>query len=163
MSKLAALAAKRRQKEIERTSPSHTIDPGSQDDYTASLNKLRISQSSEDKSSSRKAKMLQVEDAAELASEANHAEKGNDTALQRGLTDQANGHIAEASFTVPPNMRGPPSAFASIMTSHDADTQLSTSPDLSSVGAIAKSFDFAEPSPDDVVTKAQNSKGRIQS
>lgn len=158
MSKLAALAAKRRQKDSERSASTSTNSGPTQDDYTASLNKLRITQPS------RKLEITKMTEPSTIGKigvdfEALNTGEVKETTHQRDIEEQP----LEASSVVDQDIRAQPSAFASIMTSHDAANYSPASIDVLSVDAIAKSFDFAEPSPDDIVTRAQTSKGRIQS
>lgn len=158
MSKLAALAAKRRQKESERSESSATDTTSSKDDYTASLNKLRISHTTRTEPSTQRTDASDASSATlESESHDQKQEQNNKTEQDRG---EATGETPDLSVAVDTNIRARPSAFASIMTSHDRDRRLSSSQNLLPVNDIAKSFDFTEPSPDDVVTKAQNPKGR---
>ncbi|OAL28869.1 translation elongation factor Tu [Fonsecaea nubica] len=155
MSKLAALAAKRRQKESEKLDAQSVADTGSQQDYLSSLNKLRISQSIKAKS--------EATDASDssptyLQLQSPKKDHRNDQSIQAENKQTTAEGTADVSLAVNQCLRAGPSAFASIMTSRDADTRLPSSSDFFSFGANAKSFNFAEPSPDDIVTKAQIAK-----
>ncbi|KIX96399.1 uncharacterized protein Z520_07665 [Fonsecaea multimorphosa CBS 102226] len=154
-SKLAALAAKRRQKESERLDAQTTDDTGSQQDYLSSLNKLRISQPSRVKSESSDASASPLAES-QLQSQKNDHRHGD--SVQIDSKHKSSQGAPDASLEVDQRLRAGPSAFASIMTSRDADTYLPSSSDLFSIGVNAKSFNFAEPSPDDIVTKAQTGK-----
>jgi len=166
MSKLAALAAKRRQRESER-SASETKSPASQDGYVASLNKLRISQPSRirERLAGSRADQSPPRELTAVP------ESGHDVTVEGGLEvkDAQNSEkTAEAapsdrSSRADTNLRAQPSAFASIMTSHHFIPSLLASPSILYDEFVAETFDFTEPSPDDIVTKAQNSKGRMTS
>ncbi|EXJ69369.1 elongation factor 1-alpha [Cladophialophora psammophila CBS 110553] len=155
MSKLAALAAKRRQKESEKSDAQTTANDGSQQDYLSSLNKLRISQPSRAKSGPADASDSLTEEPQPQSQERNHSSDQN---MQMESKQIAAERASDGSLAVDQHLRGHPSPFASIMTSRDADAYLLSSTDFFSIRANAKSFNFAEPSPDDIVTKAQNAK-----
>ncbi|OAP54839.1 translation elongation factor Tu [Fonsecaea erecta] len=155
VSKLAALAAKRRKKESEKLDTQTTADTGSQQDYLSSLNKLRISQSSRVRSRSTGASASAPAES-QLELQKNDHRGAQSTHIESKQTSP--GRILENSLEVDQHLRAGPSAFASIMTSRDADTYLLSSSDLFSSEANAKSFNFAEPSPDDIVTQAQTGK-----
>ncbi|KIV83257.1 translation elongation factor Tu [Exophiala sideris] len=152
MSKLAALAAKRRQKESGRSDSSATDTTGSQDDYAASLNKLRISHTDRTGPGARQHTDSSDTSSVRLEPESRKPEPDAKSEQEIGV---AADNTPDPSVAVDSNLRGRPSAFASIMTSHDQDRHLPSSHNLLPINHIAKSFDFAEPSPDDVVTKAQ--------
>jgi hypothetical protein len=59
-------------------------------------------------------------------------------------------------------LRASPSAFASLLTGTTAASNFPYSASFLQAYPAAKTFDFAEPSPDDIVIKAQNPKGRTQ-
>lgn len=160
MSKLAALAAKRRQKESERSGSTATGSSESQDDYAARLNKLRITDPNRAKPDASKRTDTSVEEgsiAGHESADPEHLKQQHPSELSSDLETAA---TPDPSAFVEPCVRARPSPFASIMTSQTTDLLLSTSPDLLVVEESAKSFDFTEPSPDDVVTRAQNAKGR---
>ncbi|KAL2428447.1 HBS1-like protein [Exophiala dermatitidis] len=158
MSKLAALAAKRKQEKSARSSESATTDSAdSQDDYATRLNKLRISDTNKPKPQAhRQAEETVTNDSKPTSSESQAPTSDSHTTSANESEVAAS---SDPSISVAPAIRGRPSAFASIMTSHDPSVRLSAPPpDLITVEEVAKSFDFAEPSPDDVVTRAQNPK-----
>ncbi|KIX03946.1 translation elongation factor Tu [Rhinocladiella mackenziei CBS 650.93] len=157
VSKLAALAAKRRQHESERSGPSTVNGSTSQDDYITSLNKLRISQPSRIKEDSARAADSLGNELVKVEAESSGADKGNVTE-QTGSPELRAEKVTDISVSTSSNIRGAPSAFASIMTSHDAGNYLSVPRDLFSGDMFTKCFDFAEPSPDDVVATARESK-----
>ncbi|KAK5192036.1 hypothetical protein LTR47_003493 [Exophiala xenobiotica] len=157
-SKLAALAAKRRQKENERPESSATTTSSSQEDYAARLSKLHISHAPK-----RKLGFSHPTDSSDQNSKAVKIDPQptdpSDTATQPQETGSVETKTEPDPFAVvASNIRGRPSAFASIMTSHDLDQHQQISPDIFPVDGFAKSSAFAEPSPDDVVSRAQNAK-----
>ncbi|KIW14431.1 hypothetical protein PV08_07214 [Exophiala spinifera] len=157
-SKLAALAAKRRQKENERSASNNIPTPKSDNDYVARLRSLHINgpaaqqrptttrtnESSKDHIMTDDLQVQRPEDDSTLGSSTEHGQK------------------SETPNVPEPVIRAPPSAFASIMTSHDFDERhLQVSPNLLLPALdLSKFAAFAEPSPDDVVSRAQNAKGR---
>jgi elongation factor 1 alpha-like protein len=155
MSKLAALAAKRKQQANEQSGSVSANTPPCPDDYTANLNKLRISKNPpyahETEDPGTQKQFIDVD-----------MVKDNATDDPRALGRQSNPlkNQTDQSTLVDSNIRGRPSAFASIMTSQAANKESQTSSDVLSNGLLTKSFDFTEPSPDDIVTEAQNVKGR---
>ncbi|OCT48494.1 HBS1-like protein [Cladophialophora carrionii] len=144
MSKLAALAAKRRQKENQP--PASEPRPGSEvkEEYLSDLKKLEITPSSRAKTATDN---LQ-------AREGQAPSTSEESSAEADRPKQA----PEATLMVDQNLRGRPSKFASIMTNHGPESQSTPSTDFLAVKATAKSFSFAEPSPDDIVTKAQSAK-----
>ncbi|KAL2404080.1 HBS1-like protein [Exophiala dermatitidis] len=160
MSKLAALAAKRKQEKSARSQSATTDSADSQEDYASRLNKLRISDTNKAKPQAHiGAEEVVTNDGKPASSDS----KDSTSSAQDLHTTSANeAEIAassDPSISVAPAIRGRPSAFASIMTSHDPSVRLSAPPpDLITVEEVAKSFDFTEPSPDDVVARAQNPK-----
>lgn len=155
MSKLAALAAKRKQQVNEQSGSLSSNTPPCPDDYTANLNKLRISKTSRP-----------VHETEDLETQKQFIDMDmdkDDAANNPGTPGKQSNPLndqIDQSILVDSNIRGRPSAFASIMTSQAADKESQTSSDVLSNGLFTKSFDFTEPSPDDIVTKAQNAKGR---
>ena len=151
-SKLAALAAKRRQKDTQSHSQNPSPDAAPKDDYLSSLKRLRVTQIPEP----------QPESAAKNPSEGD-SRKGKETSKST-QADSAEcrdkDDDSESSLEVRQELRGQPSAFANIMTSHDTGNHVSLAPELVSSKALPLSVNFAESSPDDIVTKAQSAKGR---
>lgn len=153
MSKLAALAAKRRQQGSEQsaTASNDTVSASSQD-YTASLQKLRLGQT-RSRSNDTKTKNGSFSPNDKLL-------PGDDAQL-RGEEESVTEAVEEPpdpSTLVESDVRGTPSLFASIMTSQKEPTQHPRTAPLSSNEQITSPFDFTQPSPDDIVTKAQNVK-----
>ena len=147
-SKLAALAAKRKQQVNEQSGETPVNTTARSDDYTAHLNKLRISKSPH---------------ATSNIESPHDPNQGADVHMFGDEEPKASERIKvenDRSTLVEPDIRGRPSPFASIMTSQTADKDLQNSSDLLSTALLSKLFDFTEPSPDDIVTKAQNVKGR---
>ena len=157
---MAALAAKRRQKENERSESSTTTTASSQEDYAARLSKLHISHGPKRKLAFSRPADSSDQSSREVETDSQPANPP-DTATQPQETGSLETKTEPDPFAVvASNIRGRPSAFASIMTSHDLDQHLQISPDILPVDGFAKSSAFAEPSPDDIVSRAQNAKGR---
>ncbi|KAJ9614368.1 hypothetical protein H2200_002504 [Cladophialophora chaetospira] len=155
-SKLAALAAKRRQKENEPPPTESEPMTGikSEENYVSRLKKLQINQSNESESASTPGKAPQSAKRKGPEEELDATEAAGNEAKRRSLDD-----ISDASLVVDQCPRGRPSAFASIMTSRDTEDYSPPLIDLFSVNPYAAmTFNFAEPSPDDIVTKAQSAK-----
>lgn len=151
MSKLAALAAKRRQKENTNPAmPTKSEEEAPQDDYAASLSKLTLSN---DKSKNRVQKTtgnegdVMMTDAVATEAKAKSDSESTRTGALRGLEDE------------PIVARTKPSAFAG--TFLDTETSgLSTAIDSSILGTASFVFDFKDLSPDDIVYKAQTGRTR---
>lgn len=164
MSKLAALAAKRRQKENQQSSSSISDSTlSSRDDYTSGLNRLKITRPSTkpDKSTEKRtqSELSAVEKTPPV--DKNHLQIQS---KEEGVQKNKLGENQEQEVDVIPkdiNLRARPSAFASVMTHNNHSTSLTKPLTFSNEDLVAKTFDFTEPSPDDVVTKAQHSKGRL--
>lgn len=148
MSKLAALAAKRRQKEsANTTAPEKTEGTDPRDEYAASLSKLSLGDASRRR---------------------NLKDKDDDVVTKNGSSAQdkeATRDIIEPLVAKNPEdepivERIRPSAFA--------DTFLNATPTASSTSSIdpdllkstTPMFDFKDPSPDDIVYKAQTGRAR---
>jgi len=149
MSKLAALAAKRRQKEnANPAAPSKSKDEGPQDEYAASLSKLTLSN---DKPGGRTQKTIGTEgdvpmsDAAAIEPKA--GSELNGTGAKRDLEDEP---IVE---------RTKPSAFAGTFLD-TVTSDPSATIDSSIIGNASSMFDFKDPSPDDIVYRAQTGRTR---
>ncbi|KAK6385972.1 hypothetical protein LTS17_001545 [Exophiala oligosperma] len=154
-SKLAALAAKRRQKENERSSSNNTPAPSSENDYAARLQSLHINSQSNQQKPSTIRTNEPCED--QTMTDDLQMQDADKTSTLETSTEQE--REPEVLIVAQPVVRAKPSAFASIMTSHDFDTRpqvphnlVFPSPDPSRFAA------FAEPSPDDVISRAQNAK-----
>lgn len=156
MSKLAALAAKRRQKETEQPSESSSEVKPNQD-YLPSLKRLQITPSPQAKSSQATQRDAQVAEPALTKADQESGGSAEKEAQKPTLKD-----TTDSSFEVNQNLRANPSAFASIMTNHDTENFPPSSVSLFPGISNNKSFNFAEPSPDDIVTKAQSAKGRME-
>jgi elongation factor 1 alpha-like protein len=152
-SKLAALAAKRRQKETQASSSKPAASSESQEGYLSSLNRLRINSSPHAKAESLIGQDTKPKGPLDSTSTPANAPEGFAKHIE-GEKD------SEPSFEIRQDLRGRPSAFARIMTAHDTESQNVCPADLLLRDADTKSFNFAEPSPDDIVTKAQSAKGR---
>jgi elongation factor 1 alpha-like protein len=148
VSKLAALASKRRQK--ENHPPASERDPGGElkEHCLPNRTKPRITPPSRPKPAA-------ADDPRTAAHQAPPTSEESSAEADRPE------HAPDPSLAIDQNLRGHPSAFASIMTNHDPESQFTPSTDSLSVKVTATSFNFAEPSPDDIVTKAQSAKGRM--
>jgi elongation factor 1 alpha-like protein len=155
VSKLAALAAKRRQKESEQQSASSVdVDAKSKDDYVASLAKLKVSQAPKTKLDPGS----DIHSAPPDSTSATQAEQTLSEKTKEFSTDDKQSKPGE-DLLLAQDLRAAPSAFGSIMTNHDtAVGQALETLFLTAPAAVPASF--AGPSPDDIVTKAQTGKGR---
>lgn len=147
MSKLAALAAKRR-KDKEAAQSVAADSPAEPNDYAERLRQLHVTQPSpfqkadqQDQDAIGKAP---ADEAVTLSEEA------AETPVDQIKLPEA-GHIQ--------HLRRPPSTFASILTQNN-DQRAATPDALLPVDNLSSrsTFDFSQPSPDDVFRKAQGSK-----
>ena len=162
MSKLAALAAKRRQK--ENLKPTESANSDSQQEELAavsSLKDLRIASGSPPRKkdpaltiSSRIVSQAQTQGPKRSASSPDSLQTEN---FQTLISDEVDWKLLKD----PPDIRGPPSAFASSLFESARNTPVPSQilQHILQTEAQAKPFDFTELSPDDVVAKAQNAKG----
>lgn len=144
MSKLAALAAKRRQKEAAASQTSQTIAEPLADEYAASLSKLSLGN---DRLRERKqsASAIEKESAAGPSTEAE----------QQGIPADTEQAIPEEEIVV---MRTNPSAFAGAFLN---STQVASDFAIDPTDLVQKTaFTFNDPSPDDIVFKAQTGRSR---
>ncbi len=149
MSKLAALAARRRQKEnANPATPIEVSDGGLQDEYTASLSKLTLSN---DKPRARKQNATDKEGDALVTERA---------ATEPEVGSEFNGIDSTRNLEEEPIVeRTKPSAFAGTF----LDTRTSyrhPSIDSSILNSGPDMFDFKDPSPDDIVYRAQTGRSR---
>ena len=144
MSKLAALAAKRRQKEAAASQTSQTIAEPLADEYAASLSKLSLGN---DRLRDRKQSAAAVEKEPAAGSSTD--------AEQQGIPVDTEQAAPEEEIVV---TRTNPSAFAgAFLNSTHAPPYLVIDPtDLVEKPA----FTFNDPSPDDIVFKAQTGRSR---
>jgi hypothetical protein len=154
MSKLAALAAKRRQQEASKSSSTDSDQLRSADDYTETLNKLRISQTSRNPATTSAA----VEGGGDESPALGNISEYKDETNQENPSAQQD----ESELPMDQHLRAGPSAFATLL----VGTATAVAPEkLTSVlqpEARPVAFDFSKPSPDDIIDKAQTSKGRPQ-
>jgi hypothetical protein len=144
ISKLAALAAKRRQAETAKSSEdSGNSAFGASDDYTETLNQLRISQSRKSVSNETK----RQDDQAEQTDDINmsHPSKGN----------QESPPVREEEIVQ--DLRGTPSSFARTLAGVESTSGIKHLT-IDQLGLSGPTFKFAEPSPDDVIAKAQKTR-----
>jgi hypothetical protein len=167
MSKLAALAAKRRQKENEKQEIPVRKPVSSAEDSASSLDKLRIA--TKRVSASRKEPPLQPRQNLESETYLKQTQKRsspNTKSFQPKRQgdekrtedqDQSDSVQFEASLGA---LRAKPSLFARTLVDSGHSASHFPSEPLSSLPDPAVSFfDFSKPSPDDIVLKAQNFKG----
>ena len=155
-SKLAALAAKRRQKENEKQSAGDvSVKP--QDDYAASLSKLNISPlptAQRLRVTGEKKGLFYTPDQMHEACDKPSDNSPRTTSTEENTSDDKLPRVAEVKA-----LRASPSPFASIMLGHpDHEPAQSLTPVPLAVDT--NTFDFKDPSPDDIVYKAQTPKGR---
>jgi hypothetical protein len=160
MSKLAALAAKRRQKENTKSTETGFDSKMPKDENSSRLSALHISA----------AKPFDCNKPLEVTSAQNIPEKPAFTKLQQSQrinpnitrkTEPINYPLEDFSCArEAAQIRAIPSPFARMLLG-DSGSEVDTSFSFitTSNSSDAKSFDFVEPSPDDVVSKAQNTKG----
>ena len=156
MSKLAALAAKRRQKENARPAQAQESGPAATTDYVSSLRALRLS--------SAPSKPIATDGATESSSAAiQKPAKNNVDANPEKHSKVDTPHSREAGSQVETkDLLAGPSAFANAIfgTVHQVRPVNLAQPVLEpSLRSDQRAFDFTTPSPDDVVTKAQAAKG----
>jgi elongation factor 1 alpha-like protein len=157
MSKLAALAAKRRQKENARPVQAEESGPTAANDYASSLKALRLSSAPpvERKVSE---KQSEVDTAATQKLAANDLETHPTKHLKIDKLDPSK---PEFQFK-PEDVIAQPSAFAKTMfgaapQARPLNLVLPIHEPLH--GDYSPAFDFTTPSPDDLVTRAQAAKG----
>jgi hypothetical protein len=171
MSKLAALAARRRQKENEKALA------GGHDKLQAQEKQTAVLSASPNPPPSRH-KLLERTRIKE-GSETHNRDRTESFITTHPRTDvlrrepqspsiQASAESGNSPASVEPStaIRANPSSFAATITApnssaHNIESHLSNdfASAISFVGPVAKLFDFTDPSPDDVVKKAQSSKG----
>ena len=137
MSKLAALAAKRRQQESQKTSSEDPDQAVSGVEYNETLKKLQIS---------RPAKQTQSSKTNEELSE------GKQVDLE--AQDVSLADVPEEQLNTAQDLRGTPSTFGSLLFH-------TTKPGHAAVRLNETrnaKFDFSQPSPDDVISKAQRGR-----
>jgi hypothetical protein len=155
MSKLAALAAKRRQKENSRPAEAEERGATATDEYVSSLKALRLSSAAPVKR-----KISDVQTGVDTAAVEKPADLDANPAKQSkiGPFDSSK---TQPEFQ-PEDVIAQPSAFAK--------TMFGTAPQVRpfnlvlpiqqpSQGSHFQPFDFTTPSPDDLVTRAQAAKG----
>lgn len=147
MSKLVALAAKRR-KEKESQKSSSGDNTSESADYTERLRQLQVSQPG------RTTKQTKSD---ERLDEKHHVEETLDTEDDSEATQAPEHNLPEAGLVQ--SLRHPPSAFATVLTQPSNEGPPATYALLPDQIQSAKStFDFSQPSPDDVFRRAQGSK-----
>ena len=136
MTKLAALAAKRRQQENQKPS-SEGADQAVSVDYSETLKKLQISRPAKETRSSKKDEELP--EAKEVDLEAQDVAMV-DTSHERAEPAQ--------------DLRSAPSTFGSLLT-HTTESGHAA---IRLNETATPKFDFSQPSPDDVISKAQRGR-----
>lgn len=167
MSKLAALAAKRRQKENEKQQNSNANLETSVEDSASSLSKPRIEPkhktSHPNGTPSRLRKNIVSGSSNKTNQEPSFSEQDPPATMEKEPRqgkddDDERDHCAlEADIG---DLRAKPSSFARVLVDFP-DTASSFPPKSSAPlkDSFITPFDFTKPSPDDVVLKAQNFKG----
>jgi hypothetical protein len=171
MSKLAALAARRRQKENEKAQAGGVDKLQAQEKQTSlssaspnpppsphePLNRTRVREGSETHNRDR------TEDSITTHPPVHVLRREPQTPSVQASAESRN---PPASLEPSTAIRANPSSFAATITAPnlsapDIESNLANefTNVLSFIGPAAKSFDFTDPSPDDVVKKAQGSKG----
>jgi len=171
MSKLAALAARRRQKESEKALAGGPEKLPTQEKQTSTsaaspnpppsphgfLERTQVKEGSETHVGARTEDFLIAHPRANVVRGAPHTPPAQARAESRNSL---------ASIEPSAAMRANPSPFAATITAPNLSAHVIGSnlandfaSVLSFIGPAAKSFDFTDPSPDDVVKKAQNPKG----
>jgi hypothetical protein len=160
MSKLAALAAKRRQKENARPLPAGKSDLVATDDYASSLKALRISSPAPARS---KADGFSNEDQIDAAvtriTSTDHKSEVN--LANQSESDTTDLQTSEAQLE-PGDLKAQPSLFASTILGAGVQVPASSIPselEHTLLSHQTPTFNFTGPSPEDVVTMAQAAKG----
>jgi elongation factor 1 alpha-like protein len=152
MSKLAALAAKRRQKENARPAQAQESDLAATNDYVSSLRAVRLSSAPSNP-------IATEPDSAAIQKPANNNVDANPE--KHSKVDTPHPREVESQVETKDLLAGP-SAFANAIfgTVHQVRPVNLAQPILEPLlGSDRQAFDFNTPSPDDVVTKAQAAKG----
>ena len=146
MSKLQALAAKRRQLAAEKASTASNEQPAGNDDYARSLEKLRISQARKAEKQAEEA--AKIENADVVMQDPEQASSSQqDAQKQKDPEDEA---------VMRQNLRASPSTFASILTTTGEPRDDPLLPVSTESHQTTEAFDFTEPSPDSLISKAQS-------
>ena len=155
MSKLAALAAKRRQQEASKSSSTASDQIGDANDYAETLNKLRIGQTNRTSSRPDGIPTSSKEQGSVTTNDGLTKDQAED--MEKPLEDQD-----QLPTQTNQDIRGSPSPLASLLTDPARRNHPNDMVPLPHADPIVKTFDFNEPSPDDIVTRAQGSKGPRQ-
>ena len=148
MSKLAALAARKRKENANPAMPSKTVDEPAQDEYAASLSKLSLSS---EKSRDRMPKSNAKDGGGSMTEEpSTRAEGASELDRVDSMPAVKDEPIVE---------RNGPSAFAGTFLDK-ATSDSNATIDTSIIGTQSSMFDFKDPSPDDIVYKAQTGRTR---
>jgi elongation factor 1 alpha-like protein len=160
MSKLAILAAKRRQKENAQPIASAPESLPLTDDYASSLKALRLSSPVPPKG--KLSDITNKDHASTVATQKSPVH----TPVEHNPQEQSNVATSdiqkEETVFEPQKLTARPSPFASAILGSSLPSQppnLDSLVEQSLLNCQAQGFDFTAPSPDDVVTKAQAAKG----
>ena len=156
MSKLAALAAKRRQKENQTPQASHDSESATaaKDDYAASLSKLKLSSSVSKQTKDDAKPVVGPTSDTSILSQVNLDDPNPAHANISASTSRIS-----MEETAEVDLHASPSPFAKALlgASHEDNNTLLQTFQLPT--SDSQAFDFSRPSPDDVVHKAQTAKG----
>ena len=147
MSKLQALAAKRRQQAAQKASSNESDISATPDNYAQSLSKLRLSQCKVAPSKDQEAEPVPSPDTKMADADQNDASQW--TVGDKKIDE-------DEEIVSSQRLRAQPSAFASILTNPTSGVDVPSSSLLAENKPHHKAFDFTEPSPDDLINKAQN-------
>lgn len=146
MSKLAALAAKRRQKEAASTPQPDNVASEPQDDYAASLSRLTLANTT---AKARRAKEVEADPGLKENSD------GTTNVEASNKNEEPVGKVEDEPVVA----RTQPSAFAGTFL-FNADVSVGRTLDPRALKEETQTFDFKDPSPDDVVYRAQTGRTR---
>ncbi|KAK5103038.1 hypothetical protein LTS08_003841 [Lithohypha guttulata] len=138
MSKLAALAAKRRQKEAASTPQPDNVASEPQDDYAASLSRLTLANTT---AKARRAKEVEADPGLKENSD------GTTNVEASNKNEEPVGKVEDEPVVA----RTQPSAFAGTFL-FNADVSVGRTLDPRALKEETQTFDFKDPSPDDVNT-----------
>lgn len=166
MSKIAALAAKRRQKNENQKASTANIE-SSVENSASSMSRLRVSTKdipeTPAKGPLQPRQKLEPKTRPEQTQDPPSLEEASSSPTKSGKDEKADetfkpDHVQSAGDVA--DLRATPSMFArTLMDFRDSTLTFPPRPSTSLPDPVISSFDFSRPSPDEVVLRAQNSKG----